>query len=484
MYKHPRDVIDVLDEQVRSTAFPPDIKILVVFGYPRSDIGKGTLVSHLLAMLDEPNVIKFDGLLNTNIDGRFTAADHDDFGLYLAQNPAIKITEQNHLLGGTLLRNFINEFGETNERLTLIPHLQHFFRVQLQRQWQALGQPKSLIIEMGGTPDDIEAGYAVAAIRDIKAELGVQCQILLLTELGHNNIFVKSKVAQRGVGELVSRGIVPDIIMAREPYLEKPVSVSERLHFEIQMQERIAERTGIKFNNVISVPYFKGPKRAPYRKFLEANLLPLLQKPQQHTSVLIGTTDQPEIEEWDTLLGAHVNLVNPTVLGIDIDVNRDSSSLARSSHERARSFSRASGLPTIAAKIGLHINALDGKPGGNIRTWGGELPATVNNQELFDRLRSQIEPLEDTSCYLERSVTLALPNGEEYHFRHRNYGTIDKNNFARGYQPGQYPIGLVFKYDQYNATWAEMTPQQKRRARLEVTDRILNWMGDIVSVKR
>ena len=484
MYKHPRDILDVLDEQVRSTALPSDARILTVVGYPRSDIGKGTLVSHLLTMLDDSNVVKFDGLLNTSIDGRFTASDHDDFGLYTAQNPSIEITEENHLLGGTLLRDFIDEFGETNERLTLIPHLQQFFRAQLQRRWWALGRPDYLVLEMGGTPDDAEAEYALAAIRDLKAELGAQCQILLLTELGHNSLFVKSKVTQRGVGELVSRGLVPDVIMAREPHFEQPVTVSERLDFEIQMQERIAERTGIRFKNVISVPYFADPKRTPYRTFLETNLLPLLREPQRHASVLIGTTDPPEIEEWDTLLGSHVDLVSPGALGLDINVGPDASSLPRSSRARARTFSRVSGLPTIASEVGLYIGALGGKPGAAVRTWGGASPTAASNRELFDRLRAQVEPLNDTSCYLERSVTFALPSGEDFHFGHRNFGTIEKRNFARGYQAGQYPIGLVFKYDQYGATWAEMTLEQRRHARVQVTERILAWMTDFVSVKR
>lgn len=290
-------------------------------------------------------------------------------------------------------------------------------------------------------------------------------------------------MTQRGVGELVSRGIVPDVIMTREPHFETPVTVSERLDFEVQMQERIAERTGIRFKNVISVPYFSNPKQAPYRTFLETNLLPLLREPQQHTSVLIGTTDPPEIEEWDTLLGSHVDLVSPLALGLDINIGQDATSLPRSSRARARSFSRVSGLPTIATEVGLYIDALGGKPGAGIRAWGGESPTAANNQELFDRLRAETEPLDDTSCYLERSVTFALPSGEDYHFGHRNSGTIEKRNFARGYQPGQYPIGLVFKYDQYGATWAEMSPEQRREARSKVTDRILSWMSEFVSVK-
>ena len=480
MYKPPRDTIDALNEQVRASNLPPTVKVLVVFGYPRSDIGKGTLVSHILPLLNNANVIKFDGLLNSNVDGRFTTNGHDDFGLYETQNPGMQVSKQNHLLGGDLLYDFISQYGETEERLTLVPHLERFFRLQLQQRWKTLGEPQHLIIEMGGTPDDTEVGYALAAIRELKVQLGTQCKVLLLTELGHNNLFAKSKVAQRGVSELVSRGIVPDIIVTREPHLERAVSVSERLDFEIQMQERIAERSGMTFNNIISMPYFADLKNASYKEFVEKNLLPLIQEPAKHTKVLLGTNDLPEIEEWKMLLGDHFNLTDPQELGLDIEIERDDASIQRSSHARARSFSRVSGLPTITGEAGFYINALGGKPGAGVRTWGGELSTKMNNEEIFNYLRVQVEPLEDMSAYIEGSITIALPGGEEYHLKYRDHGTIDKDCLAKGYKSDEYPIGQVFKHTDYDATWVAMTTKQKRQERKEIIDGIIGLLNDSV----
>jgi hypothetical protein len=127
-----RRVVDSLNEEIRMTNLPPVVKLFVVFGYPRSDIGKGTLVSHLLPLLEDSNVIKFDGLLNTDLDGRFTDRGHDDFGLYVAQQPDLQISKLNHLMSGNLFRDFIAQYAETNERLTFMPHLELFFRLELQ----------------------------------------------------------------------------------------------------------------------------------------------------------------------------------------------------------------------------------------------------------------------------------------------------------------------------------------------------------------
>lgn len=483
MYRRPREALDALDEQVRTTNLPPVTKLVVVFGYPRSDIGKGTLVSHLLPLLENSNVIKFDGMLNTDIDGRFMIAGYDDFGLYAAQSPELRITKNNHLLGGTLLHDFITKYAESREHLTFIPHLERFFRLELQKRWKALGEPQHLVVEMGGIPDDPETNYALSAIRELKVQLGIQCQIMLLTELGHNNLFAKSKVAQRGVSELVSRGIVPDIIVTREPHMDHVVSVSERLNFEIQMQERIAERTGITFNNIVSMPYFTEPRNTAYREFVEKNLLPLIQEPVKYPQILLGTTDQPEIEEWEMLLGEQFNLTSPQALGLDIEIASDDSSTQRSSHARARSFSRLSGLPTITSETGLYINALSGRPGAGVRTWGGQLSTPMSNEEIFNYLRTQVEPLEDTSCYLEGSITVVLPNGEEYHMNTRDYGVILKDKLAKGFTQGQYPLGQVFRHDKFGATWAEMTPAQRRQARKERLDRIFGLLSDSVTAK-
>jgi inosine/xanthosine triphosphate pyrophosphatase family protein len=483
MYIRQRDAIDSLTEEVRATNLPPVARLLVVFGYPRSDIGKGTLVSHLLPLLKDSNVIKFDGLLNTNVDGRFTANGHDDFGLYTDRSPKMQFTKQNHLLGGDLLRDFIAKYGETNERLTLIPHLERFFRLELQRRWKVLGEPRTLVIEMGGTPDDAETNYALAGIRELKVQLGDQCKIMLLTELGHNNLFAKSKVAQRGVMELVSRGLIPDIIVAREPHFDHEVSESERLDFEIQIQERIVERTGITYNNIISMPHFTNPTSKPYGDFVEKNILPLVQEPAKYPKVLIGTTDLPEIEEWRMLVGDEFALTTPQELGLELELSSDNSSIQRTSHARARSYSRLSGLPTITAEAGLYINALGGKPGAGIRTWGGLLPKPMSNEEIFNYLRAEVDPLDETSGYIEGSISVVLPNGEEYHLKTRDYGSISKDKLAKDFEPGQYPIGQVFRHDKYDATWVEMTPAQRKQVRQERLERVLGLLSESVVVR-
>ena len=79
-----------------------EVNYYFVFGYPRSDIGKGTLVAQLLANVYNSDAIKFDGLLNTNENGRHTAVGHDDFGIYEKFNQGKKWGREHYLLGGEL----------------------------------------------------------------------------------------------------------------------------------------------------------------------------------------------------------------------------------------------------------------------------------------------------------------------------------------------------------------------------------------------
>ena len=83
------------------------VEYYFVLGYPRSDIGKGTLVAQLLSVTPNSDAIKFDGLLNTNANGRHTAVGHDDFGVYEKFNKGRRWGREHYLLGGELYRDFI-----------------------------------------------------------------------------------------------------------------------------------------------------------------------------------------------------------------------------------------------------------------------------------------------------------------------------------------------------------------------------------------
>jgi inosine/xanthosine triphosphate pyrophosphatase family protein len=173
-------------------------------------------------------------------------------------------------------------------------------------------------------------------------------------------------------------------------------------------------------------------------------------------------------------------LTTPQELKLDIEIGSDNSSIQRTSHARARSYSRMSSLPTITAEAALYINALGGRPGAGVRTWGGQLSQPMSNEEIFNYMRAAVAPLDDTSAYIEGSITVVLPNGDEHHLRTRDYGVIDKDKLAKDFEAGQYPIGQVFRHDSCGATWVDMTAAQRRQVRQEKLDRVLGVLSESV----
>lgn len=273
-------VLQELQRRLVKSAFSRGTRLIVVMGHARSDIGKGTLVANLLRLLPGASVIKFDGVFNSNLDGRYpsTKRTDTDFALYADLNPEMEFSSANLLLGGTILGDFIAEYGETNELLMFRPHLITYFKAILQEHWQALGKPNILIVEIGGVLEDLEVeAYALTAIRGVRRNLGEACKLILMTELAYNNEYIKTRPVSNGVLAMRARGLRPDIILAREPNLGRLVSERERQQFEKLIREKLLEYCDDDFGNVVTVPFFAPDViSSHYATYLESRLLPLV----------------------------------------------------------------------------------------------------------------------------------------------------------------------------------------------------------------
>jgi CTP synthase (UTP-ammonia lyase) len=131
------------------------VNVFFVTSYPRSDMGKGTFIAQALNVVNNSDAIKFDGLLNTNENGRHTEKGHDDFGIYEAFNPNKQFGKEHYILAGEIYQDFIAKYGE-NENLQLNPHLSYYLEYKIMYIWNQIGRPKNLFIEIGGVMTDFE----------------------------------------------------------------------------------------------------------------------------------------------------------------------------------------------------------------------------------------------------------------------------------------------------------------------------------------
>lgn len=274
----PKIAIKELDRVLAETKIPKGRKIYFILSLPRSDMGKGTIVAHLLHYFKKLDAIKFDGLLNTNVNGRHTTKGHDDFGIYEKYNPSRKFGNERFILGGYLYKEFIDKYGEY-ENLTFRPHFTKYFITKLLEIWEDIGYPERLIVEIGGTISDWEVDpYVTPAIRYFQDTYRNNCTVILLTEIDYNNKYIKTKSAQLALEELLKRMIKPNYILTREPAELVVKSNKERLKIEKYIVEKFEERFGIVFEakNVLSIPFYKQENIDKLGPYLKKRFFPLL----------------------------------------------------------------------------------------------------------------------------------------------------------------------------------------------------------------
>ncbi len=461
-----------------------DINIYFVVSNPRSDMGKGTLVAHLLRILPESDAIKFDGLLNTNTNGRHTARGHDDFGTYERYNPGRKFGDEHYILGGYLYKDFIDKYGEY-ENLTLRPYMTKHFISTIGEMWATIGKPKNLIVELGGTISDFEVDpYVTPAIRELKEHLGHHCQVILLTESGFNNEYIKTKTVQDSVNLFLQRRIAPDILLVREPSELQEITLSQRLEFERTITNKLTENCGTEINRILSVPFFTQATIDDYGDFLDTYLLPMLRFAQQENynmkQVLVGSSNASKVQDWRAYLDGSFEVISPSDRGIDIEVHEGMTSLQENAIAKARAYTRASGLPSLSDDTGFFMVGLGGAPGVAVKRWNGELPETTTGEEFLAYLKAKIKHLDDTSCYFETVFALALPSGTVQTIKHQTHGYIDKTLLDAPYAGG-FPLGTVFKKPDRDKVWNEMTDDEKRASDADLVKKVkimlINTLG-------
>ena len=453
--------IEKLLQKVESIKFSDDTNIYFVLGMPISDIGKGTLVTHMLSILPDSDAIKYDGLLNTNANGRHTAIGHDDFGIYEKYNKDKIFRDDKYILGGQLFKEFIERYGEY-ENLCFRPHFYLHFVSKIKEMWINCSRPKNFIVEIGGTIIDYEVDiYVPPAIYHFKNELKDRCNIVLLSEVSYNNEYIKTRMVQRSVEELAKRFIFPDFIFAREPKNMPSPTNEGRLENEKDISQKIHERIGLNIvhQKIVCVPFYDQDQIHNLANYYRERIIKLFNQNKKRIKLFIGSTNKGKITDYKICF-KDFDVVSPYDLDISLEISENSASLQENSVKKAIQWAKTSGVITIADDTGFFIPALGGKPGVSVKRWGGELEKELTNQEFTKFLQKKLENIDDTSCYFETCYTIANPEGKIYSFSLRNSGKIDKNLFDEAYLHG-FPLSAVFRADGRNKTWTEMSEQEK-----------------------
>lgn len=253
-----RDASAALDKSLAAADFEGTY-IHFILGYPRSDIGKAELTARLGELLVQDfAIIKVDGFLNTNLDGRHPSRVTNDFVVYRRFHETMPFGGHHLILNAPLMQKFFERFGECEEHLMFSPHLAKFFVLEIHERWKALGKPRDLLIEVGGTfVDDEVRAYMVPGISILRGSHS-RTRSFLLTEVGFNGQGIKTRPIAMALTAARGMGLEFNVVFARLPMDFPAVHDQEELANYAERKLRDALVCGLHPPAVLCIPFFRG----------------------------------------------------------------------------------------------------------------------------------------------------------------------------------------------------------------------------------
>ena len=175
--------------------------------------------------------------------------------------------------------------------------------------------------------------------------------------------------------------------------------------------------------------------------------------------LVLATRNAKKLAELDRLLagaGLDVEILGSDAFSELPEIEETGSTFAENSLIKARAVSTHTGLIAIADDSGLCVDALDGQPGIYSARWAGEGATDESNLDLVLEQIRDVEPAHRTA-HFACAAALVLPSGEEYVVHGQVNGVLltqRRGEGGFGYDP-------IFLPDGFDATTAEMTPEQK-----------------------
>lgn len=223
-------------------------KYVIVLGTVMSGLGKGIFIGSLARALQNRNIsispIKLEGYFNFD-SGTLNPIRHGevfvlddgtecdmDLGNY-ERMLNLDLSRLNFSTSGRVFSSILERErsgGYLGRDVQMVPHVTGEVKMHL-RELAMDSEADIVFVEIGGTVGDLENGVYIEACRQLAAEEGSSnvCFVTLTYILAPPSLGEqKSKPAQMGLRELMSRGIMPNIVACRAES-EVTTTVKEKL---------------------------------------------------------------------------------------------------------------------------------------------------------------------------------------------------------------------------------------------------------------
>jgi XTP/dITP diphosphohydrolase len=176
-------------------------------------------------------------------------------------------------------------------------------------------------------------------------------------------------------------------------------------------------------------------------------------------TLLLATTNPGKLREYREIfaeLPFHLTTLDEQ--GIDLEVEETGATFAENALLKARAYTQASGLLTLADDSGLEIDALGGAPGVHSARWPTADTSYPERFKLIFARLANVPPAQRTARF-RCVIALARPDGWQETVEGVVEGIIadaprGENGF--GYDP-------IFFVPALGSTTAELSPEEKHR---------------------
>ena len=147
--------------------------------------------------------------------------------------------------------------------------------------------------------------------------------------------------------------------------------------------------------------------------------------------LLIATKNKGKIKEFKNFLSdLPLELVSLEDLKIEDDFEENGKSYKENSENKARYYSKLSGLPALSDDGGIEIAALNNEPGIKSRRWLGH---EATDEELIEHMKkiSTTLPKNNRTAYFRTVVTVAFPDGSIIQEKGEVKGIIAEKPFLK-----------------------------------------------------
>jgi len=175
--------------------------------------------------------------------------------------------------------------------------------------------------------------------------------------------------------------------------------------------------------------------------------------------LLVATNNPGKLREMLSLLeDLHLDIVTPQGIGIQLEPEENGSTYAENASLKARAFTQASGLVTMADDSGLEVDALAGAPGIRSARFSPLPHATDADRRayLLGLLQDYPPPWK---AHFHCTVAIATPQDEIYFAQGDYPGVIitqERGTNGFGYDP-------IFLLEETGLTMAELPMDEKNR---------------------